>query len=93
MKFSRYLQEIPQTDDEKVEMYKKCSIEELAKMHVERERQFDIVYKNWLSCSNRYMDNEKFLIKYLNLGFLKRMINGKKLIKEYIDEILEKYNF
>ena len=41
MKFSRYLQDVPQTDDEKVEMYKKCSIEELAKMHVELEKHFN----------------------------------------------------
>ena len=41
MKFSRYLQDVPQTDGEKVEMYKKCSIEELAKMHVELEKHFN----------------------------------------------------
>ena len=109
MKFSRYLQDVPQTDDDKVEMYNKCSIEELAKMHVELEKHFNRLLsdikndnvkdllewslKRYQNSYHRYMSDERFLVKYLNLNFFKRLFLGRRKINEHLRKMLIKYNF
>ena len=93
MKNQNYMQEIEMTDEENIEMYKKCSAEDLAKMYVELEKVFKDILKRYENCEERYIENENFLLEYLGFGFFKQLFKGKKLIVKHFNKILVKYDF
>ena len=100
------MQEIEMTYEEKIEMYMSCPIENLAIMHVELEKHFNLLMLDktkgelldWTlkqsdKYNERYMDNEKFLMQYLSFNFFKRLFLGKRMINEHLRKMLIKYNF